>query len=100
MVLPSRDGLAHLVDRLLDDLVAGGLGDDLQPVQDGHAAADHGAQGPGELGHGDLADQRSRRWGRSGASGRSVFFPRQLRSTVPMANMTPKNGRDDDQDVL
>ena len=50
------DALVDGADGVADDDVAGGFLDDGQGLEDGHAAADQGAEGAGEAGDGDLAD--------------------------------------------
>ena len=53
------DAFMHVGDGLGDDDVAGSFLDDGQGLQNGHAAADQGAQGAGETGNGDFADDRA-----------------------------------------
>ena len=99
MVLPFADTLADPVDGLFHGLVAGGLGDDLEPVEDRHAAGNHGPQGPGELGHRDLADQdaENRQFQRPGVN----LLPPLLGRVDPLENKDERdNGTDDHQDIV
>src|SRR6266851_3192864 len=50
------DAFMDFVDGIADDDIAGGFFDNGQGLQDGHAAADQGAEGTGESGNGDFAD--------------------------------------------
>src|ERR1035441_7839467 len=53
------DAFMDIGNGLGDNDVAGGFLDDGQSLKNGHAAADQGAQGAGETGNGDFADDRS-----------------------------------------
>ena len=55
--LTAGDRVAGLHHRVVDDPVAGGLGGDLEAVEDRHAGADQGAERPGEAGDGRLPEQ-------------------------------------------
>ena len=58
MFLPSEIFGARVHDGLFDDDVAGGLGDDLERVEDGNARREQRAERAREARDGDLAQDR------------------------------------------